>query len=194
MVFASQKRLGRVPQNFILWFSGAMVQKRCRGGLPQLFLTSTFVSQSPSGFKVTWIVDMSHIYTSICRKRSITSFAVDVFCGLLFFFFLPFPIFWDRPYGDPPPSSGKWWSIGIPNYSLSRLHPGLLPSLPSTTWPLGRAPGPPAAKRNASVAAWTAWNFDYLNNSKPQIRPQYESEVSCTVLKNEDSPSPGFEG
>ena len=114
IIFASQKRLGSVPQNFlplVLWGKWLLLQKRCCGWLPELFLTSTFVSQSPSGVRVMWIVDMSHLYTSTLQKM--INLVVRC-CGVLSAYCLfPCPNFWNRPVAviALPSSSGKWWDL-----------------------------------------------------------------------------------
>lgn len=115
IIFASQKRLGSVPQNFlplVLWGKWLLLQKRCCGWLPELFLTSTFVSQSPSGVRVMWIVDMSHLYTSTLQKM--INLIVHC-CGILSAYFLfPFSKLCEIDHLTVialPSSSGKWWDL-----------------------------------------------------------------------------------
>ena len=90
MASASQKVLWSVPQTvlyigltvcrgfFCKWL---LLQKRFCGGVCQLCFT--FISQSPPGVKVAWIVDMSHPYKSRPQKTTHDVVAVGVFFGLV---------------------------------------------------------------------------------------------------------------
>ena len=91
MAFASQKVLWSVPQTVLYigltvscGFLGKwlLLQKRFCGGFRQLYFT--FISQSPPGVEVAWVVDMSHPYKSSPQKTVHHVVAVGVFFGLIF--------------------------------------------------------------------------------------------------------------
>ena len=92
MSVASEKVLWTVPPTILYicltvscGFLGKwlLLQKRFCGRFRQLFLT--FVSQSPPGVKVAWIVDMSHPYKSSPQKMTHHVVAVGVFFGFILF-------------------------------------------------------------------------------------------------------------
>ena len=82
--------------------NGCCFRKGSFGGFRQLFFT--FVSQSHSGVKVAWVVDMSHpIHLQSAVKRPIISWLLWVFFGFIILFSGRFTCNRNRPLPN------LWW-------------------------------------------------------------------------------------